>query len=61
MRTDETNKRNIIMFFSYIGMIFICIAAIIVVIAIAGTANINQNIGSLDRPRASISFHDHRL
>jgi lipopolysaccharide/colanic/teichoic acid biosynthesis glycosyltransferase len=61
MKTDQTNKRNIQMFFSYIGIIVLCMVAIAVIAVLAGTSVINPSLGMFDRPRASLSFHDHRL
>ena len=58
---DEVNRKNITMFFAYIGLFFICVIIIMLVGVLAGSTMSSLPLGSLDRPVASYGYVDHRI
>jgi hypothetical protein len=58
---DQTNRKNLIMLFSYIGLFILCIITVALIAIFAGSTMYNPNLSGYDRPVASLCYHDHRL
>ena len=58
---DETNSKNIKMLFASVLIFFSCIAIVFLMSVIFGMGEYSSVVNPYDRPRASYSYHDHRI
>lgn len=61
VQVDQTNKKNMAVLLSYVGIFVLCILAVFAIIFFAGTTREFSTLGRYDRTVASMEFHDHRL